>query len=101
MTSHYFVPDAPIATAGVDASLLEGRHVLVTGASGAVGIHVVAALRALAEAGSGPTITAVVHTDPPAHLAAVFEHRSCRVIRADLSDSLSRTGLPKIGRAHV
>ena len=94
MTSHFFSTDARIATEGVDVARLEGRHVLVTGASGAVGIHLVAALRALAEAGADISLTAVVHTDPPPPLAAVLQHPFCRIIRADLSEHSSRACLP-------
>lgn len=94
MTSHFFRPDATIAIEGVDVARLQGRHVLITGASGAVGIHLVAALRALAEAGADVFLTAVVHTDPPPPLASVFQHPFCRIVRADLSEPSSRKHLP-------
>ena len=95
MTSHFFGPDAAIATAGVEVAGLEGRQVLLTGASGAVGIHLAAALRALAERGHDISLQAVLHSEPPPPLAAVFQHPCCRIIHADLSDPSSRAGLPK------
>jgi nucleoside-diphosphate-sugar epimerase len=94
MAPHFFSSDARTATAGIDASLLDGRRILVTGASGAVGIHVVAALRAFAEDGRDIDLTATVHSDVPPPLAAVFEHPFCHVVRGDLCDHSVRGLLP-------
>lgn len=78
----------------VDLSALAGKSVLVTGASGLLGTYFMACLGTLAERGTGArAVTALIHSELPAHLAPFFRFQGAITLAMDLSDSRSLANL--------
>src|SRR5688500_4198783 len=74
----------------VDLSVLRGKSVLVTGASGLIGGYFLACLSRLRGAAK---VTAVTRAAPPAHLSAYL--KGVRVLRGDLSEEAFRRRMPR------
>lgn len=84
--------DAERVRAAVDLSAMRGARVLITGASGLVGTHLLGS--ALADATADLRVTAVLHGEPPPHLAPMLADARVRVLRGDLADPAFYPQLP-------
>ncbi|HEY3277213.1 MAG TPA: NAD-dependent epimerase/dehydratase family protein [Syntrophorhabdaceae bacterium] len=79
-----------------DLGKLDGSRILITGASGLVGVHLLASLAYLASSGKGRyELTAAMQSRPPAYLAEIIERAGGRIFRGDLTDAGVPEGLPK------
>lgn len=86
--------DAGRVLARISLSPLNGRRVLVTGASGLLGSHILACLAASRAAGVETDVTAVLRGDPPEHVAPLLGRARARVLRGNLVDRAFRDALP-------
>jgi len=76
---------APVVTR-TNLQRLTGKRILVTGASGLVGIYLLACLRHLLDGGApGTTIHILVHSEPLPYFRELADHPSIRLIKGDLS----------------
>ena len=79
--------DAQRVLAAVDLTPVAGRSVLLTGASGLVGTHLLASLDEAQRRGKGAgRVVAVVHGEVPVHLEPLLAGPATTVIRGDLTD---------------
>ena len=91
MNNKIILQDAARVCSAIDFSGLEGRTVLVTGASGMIGTYLVACLCHLVRAGARIRILGQVFSDPPEHFQ---EFKECEIIRMNLADNGSYRNLP-------
>lgn len=71
----------------VDLRDLSHKSVLITGASGLLGVYFMACLKTLSDHGSGAhNVTAIVHSKLPDYFKYFFEFPGVTVIQGDLSD---------------
>lgn len=87
--------DAENACADLDFSDLKGRTVMVAGASGLVGTHFLACLRALALKGKGVTTIALTFSPPPAHVRSLVDYGDSRMLQGDIGDASFLASLPQ------
>lgn len=88
--------DASRVVDAVDLSPLDGRSVLITGASGLVGLMMVAALRErMRRSGRPIAVTAVSRSRPPAMFAPLFEGSHVTFQPCDLADAGEVKALPR------
>lgn len=73
---------------------LSGARVLVTGASGLIGTHLLACLAARQDQGARLDIHAQLRSDPPDHLVPILERSGATLVRADLSSFADYARLP-------
>ena len=79
----------------VDLSKLLGKSVLVTGASGLLGINLLACLKEInLEAQKHVHVNAVIHTDPLPYYNAFFEDTDFQFLSGDLADTSFCDTLP-------
>lgn len=79
--------DARKTIALVDIKKLSGKSILLTGASGLLGINFLACLRQFAHQGnSGISVTAVVHSEPSVLLKSFLDFKGAVVKQGDLTD---------------
>ena len=79
----------------VDLSELQRKSVLVTGASGLLGVSFLACLKEMnLEAEENVHVNAVIHTDPPPYYKAFFKDADFQFIRGDLTDTSFCESLP-------
>jgi len=89
--------DAERICRGVDFSDLKGKSVLITGASGLLGIHLIASLRHLSKKGNGPArVIAIVRSNPLPYQTAFFKDSPIELHQGDLTDSQFCAALPKV-----
>jgi nucleoside-diphosphate-sugar epimerase len=93
MSESYFHDDAGIALDGVPRHLLQDGRVLLTGASGVVGIHMAAAFRRLIDEGSKLRLRVTFQSAVSGVVAQMLEHPQIEIIRGDLTDPTFRRGL--------
>lgn len=87
--------DAGRVVDAVDLSPLDGRSILITGASGLVGLMMIAALRERTRRSGKPiAITVVTHSQPPPAFAPLFDGENTRLRRCDLADATAVAALP-------
>jgi UDP-glucuronate decarboxylase len=87
--------DAARIAEAVDLSPLDGSSILITGASGLLGITLLACLRHRMRITGRPiAVTAVTHSAPPPYLAELFEGPQFRLHQCDLADPESCRSLP-------
>lgn len=88
--------DAAAVCSAVDLSPLDGSSVLLTGASGLLGLHLLAVLRLRARQTGRPIhVTAIARSTPPAPFGDFFAGPNIRFARMDLADSEALIGLPR------
>lgn len=88
--------DAARVCDAVDLTPLDGGSVLLTGASGLVGLHLLAVLRRRARQSGRPIyVTAIARGTPPAAFADLFSGPHIRLQRMDLGDSDAIRALPE------
>lgn len=79
--------DARKVVTEVDMKDLVGKSVLVTGASGLLGTHILASLREATQRGRSPlSVTAVVYSEPTTILKSFLDFRGAHIVRGDLTD---------------
>ena len=93
MSESYFHDDAGIALDGVPRHLLQDGRVLLTGASGVVGIHMAAAFRRLIDEGSKLRLRVTFQSPVTGVVAQMLDHPQIEIIRGDLTDPSFRRGL--------
>ncbi len=93
MSESYFHDDAGIALDGVPRHLLQDGRVLLTGASGVVGIHMAAAFRRLIDEGSKLRLRVTFQSPVTGVVAQMLDHPQIEIIRGDLTDPTFRRGL--------
>ena len=87
--------DAARVARAVDLSPLDGSSVLITGASGLLGISLIACMRQRMRITGRPIhVTAVTRAAPPAAFAGLFDMPYLRLCRVDLADPPSLRKLP-------
>lgn len=93
-----FILDDAVTTVckKVDLSEVKGKRILITGASGMVGLYLLACLKFLSEQfpNSFETI-AVVHSEPAEYLKELLDYNGGRFIQGDLTDYNFCVSLPK------
>jgi UDP-glucuronate decarboxylase len=94
MFDSFFVPDARSALEGVRGELFSGSRILITGATGAVGIHALAALRQLAADGIDFDVYATFQREVSGRIAELLDHPRFHTIRGDLTSTAFRATLP-------
>jgi len=85
MYKSYFHEDAGLALEGVPRHLLQDGRVLLTGASGVVGIHMAAAFRRLIDEGSKLRLRVTFQSPVDGVVAEMLNHPQIQVIRGDLT----------------
>lgn len=93
MSESYFHDDAGIALDGVPRHLLQDGRVLLTGASGVVGIHMAAAFRRLIDEGSKLRLRVTFQRPVTGVVAQMLDHPQIEIIRGDLTDPAFRRSL--------
>jgi dTDP-glucose 4,6-dehydratase/UDP-glucuronate decarboxylase len=87
--------DAARVVDAVDLSPLDDRSILITGASGLVGLSMLASLRErMRRTGRPIAVTAVTHSRPPPEFAPFFEGEHFRLVQCDLADAVAVRALP-------
>jgi nucleoside-diphosphate-sugar epimerase len=76
--------DAVRVVSSVDWSALDGAHILVSGASGLIGSHLVATICEFHRGGLDVALSAVVHRPPAAHLTQLLAQCDASVITHEL-----------------
>jgi nucleoside-diphosphate-sugar epimerase len=86
--------DARRVIAAVNLRDLEGKSILITGASGLIGIHLLACLRELSKHASAPAkVTAVVQSELSGAFREISDFKGARVVMGDLTDLEFTSGL--------
>jgi nucleoside-diphosphate-sugar epimerase len=93
MSDSFFTPDARTVLEGVRGELFSGSRILITGATGAVGVHALAALRQLAADGIDFDVYATFQSEVTGRIAALLDHPQFHVVRGDLTDHAFRATL--------
>ncbi len=89
------VADSREVVQRINLSELEGKSILVTGASGLLGVFFLACLRELnLEAREPVLVNAVIHTEPPPYYNELFKGADFQFIRGDLTDTRFCERLP-------
>jgi nucleoside-diphosphate-sugar epimerase len=82
--------------ASVNLWEIKGKSILVTGASGLLGLYFLACLRKLSISGHAPSaVVAVVHSDPIPPLNTFINFDGAKVIQGDLTDPSFSSNLGK------
>src|SRR6266567_369242 len=86
--------DASRVFAAANLRDLEGKSVLITGASGLIGIHLLACLRELSKHASAPAkVTAVAQSELSSAFREISDFKGARVVMGDLTDLEFTSGL--------
>lgn len=95
LLSETLLEDASRVRTRVSLAPLEGRRVLVTGASGLLGSHILACL-ADGTASLETEVVVVLRGEPPAHLPPLLDRARARVLRGNLADPAFRGSIPEV-----
>jgi UDP-glucuronate decarboxylase len=90
------IEDASRVLARVSLAPLGGRRVLVTGASGLLGSHILACLAAARTEGVDTEVLAVFRGEAPEHLPSLLAQARARVLRGNLVDPAFRKSIPEV-----
>jgi nucleoside-diphosphate-sugar epimerase len=90
------IEDASRVLARVSLAPLDGGRVLVTGASGLLGSHILACLAAGRTEGVETDVLAVSRGEMPEHLPALLSQARARVLRGNLVDPGFRKSIPEV-----
>lgn len=93
MFKYSFHDDSGIALDGVPRHLLQEGRVLLTGASGVVGIHMAAAFRRLINDGSKLRLRVTFQSPVTGVIAQLLDHSQIEIIPGDLTDPSFRSRL--------
>lgn len=80
--------DAKKAIQKIDFSALENKTILITGASGLIGTHLLACLKFLNNISPGfvKGVMAVMHSEPPDYLKSFLDYDQTKIYKGDLTD---------------
>jgi len=95
MLERTLLADGARVCSQIDMEPLRAATVLVTGASGLIGTHVLASLCSLQQKGWNCTVIGVVKGDPPDHIEALRAAVPFELLRLDLSDPKTHDSLPR------
>ena len=95
MYKYSFHDDSKIALSGVPRQLLQEGRVLLTGASGVLGIHMAAAFRQLIDEGSDVRLRVNFQSTVTGVMARLLDHPQIELIQGDLTDPLFRRKLDR------
>jgi len=95
MFDSFFAPDARIALEGLSGRRFSDSRILITGATGAVGVHALAALRQLAAEGVAFDVYATFQSEATGRIAELLDHPRFHSIRGDLTSTSFRATLPR------
>lgn len=84
--SEIIIKDAEKILEKVDLSELEGKSVLITGASGLIGTYFLACLKALSEKKKVGKITAISNNKYPSYLSDLINYPEVEIIEGDLTN---------------
>ena len=88
--------DAREVVKRLDLTELRGKSILITGASGLLGVHFLACLKEInLEAKEPVNVNAVIHSKPPSYFNALFGQTNFRFIQGDLTNTDFVNTLPK------
>ena len=90
--------DAVILNQKVDFRQLLGKHIILTGASGLIGINFLMSLKELTENHAGkkpPSVTAIFYNNIPGYLRKTLNFKSLTIKKGDLTDQNFIKSLPK------
>jgi UDP-glucuronate decarboxylase len=90
------IEDASRVLARVSLAPLGGRRVLVTGASGLLGSHILACLAAARAEGVDTEVLAVSRGETPEHLPSLLAQARARVLHGNLVDPAFRKSIPEV-----
>ena len=94
LLSERIIKDAEKILEKVDLSELEGKSVLITGASGLIGAYLLACMKALSRNKKIGKITAICNSKYPLYLNDLINYPEIEVIVGDLTDYEFRQKLP-------
>ncbi len=77
--------DAEMILKTVDLAGLDGKTILITGASGLIGVHMLACLK-LAGFKQSPRVIALVNREPQPHVLEILAGQNAQFLRGDLTD---------------
>ncbi len=94
MDNRIILKDAQAICRRVDLRGLAGRTILITGASGLVGTHLLACLAHLRENGSACQVHAQVLSEPPPHTIEIAKRGGFNLLRANIGQYAECAALP-------
>jgi len=95
--TEYILKDSQKIYKNIDFRQLFGKHILITGASGMVGIYFLACLKHLSnDFPKSFTLTAIIHSDPSPYLKELVNYEGANLVQGDLSNSIFCQSLPNI-----
>lgn len=81
----------------VDLGELQGKSILISGASGLLGVHLLACLKEMnLEAKERVNVNAVIHSEPPSYFNALLGQTDVRFIQGDLTNTNFVDSLPEV-----
>ena len=95
MTNKIILQDAQRICARVNLDILHDATILITGASGLIGTHILACLCHLRERGVGTRVYAQVLSEPSPHMTELVLQGGFEVLRADLANFDEYARLPQ------
>jgi nucleoside-diphosphate-sugar epimerase len=95
MVANQLVQDAKTVLDATDLSKLNGKTVLLTGASGLIGTHILYSLEEFVRRGGKlGKCYALIYSEPLKHLSQFTRYEWFEFLRGDITDSLFLAGLP-------
>ena len=95
MDNSIILRDAEVICSRVDLRGLNGRTILITGASGLVGTYLLACLCRLRESGAAFHVNAQVLSEPPPHIVEIAKLGGFHLLRANVGQFAECSALPE------
>ena len=95
MSSNIIVRDAAAICERVNFAALEGKTILVTGASGLLGTYFLATLAHLKENGMSLEVIAQVRSEPAPHTVEIIKRGGFKLAQVNLADDRQCSSLPE------
>jgi len=88
--------DAKTVCGKMDLSALYGKKVIITGASGLLGVHFLACIKNLIKKGKDIETIAITRSTPPSYINTLIDYGNSRFVSGDLADSVFLRSLPSV-----